>query len=474
MTDLKGAKLYGDEVINTPYGTIELEHNFMTDESSQKLYDGMDFQRACQAYIWSIPLVDMSVWRDEQNRIYGTGDLGVFAVLASLKEKRGIVTANLTTPYIFVFYNLGEGALVVDYPAGPTAGGFLDFWQRPVIDTGFTGPDQAQGGIYIIVGPEDDLSKYENKDAYVYQSPTNNVLFGLRILDPNPEFAEQIKKTIKMGKFGEPLQNCTFNVGIDQEWSATPRRGIEYWKSLHAVIEQEPVREQDKVWMALLEPLGIKKGEPFNPDERQTRILLEGAAMGELMARNIQVNPRFAVPYWEGTSWYKSFDFTIPQITDYKVELDERVAWFYEAVTSSEGMVNPTVGKGQVYMTSKRDQKGDLLRADKTYKLHVPKGVPVAQFWSLTLYSENTRRPYDNGGTDIKSISLDSRTEQLQYNEDGSVELYIGAKAPAGLESNFMKTVGEDGWFVYFRLYAPTEPFFDKSYILPDFEMIDS
>ena len=106
MTDLKGAKLYGDEVINTPYGTIELEHNFMTDESSQKLYDGMDFQRACQAYIWSIPLVDMSVWRDEQNRIYGTGDLGVFAVLASLKEKRGIVTANLTTPYIFVFYNL--------------------------------------------------------------------------------------------------------------------------------------------------------------------------------------------------------------------------------------------------------------------------------------------------------------------------------------------------------------------------------
>jgi hypothetical protein len=24
-----------------------------------------------------------------------------------------------------------------------------------------------------------------------------------------------------------------------------------------------------------------------------------------------------------------------------------------------------------------------------------------------------------------------------------------------------MKTVGDDGWFVYFRLYAPEEPFFD-------------
>jgi hypothetical protein len=472
MTKLNEAKLYGDEVISSPYGTIELEHTYMTDESSQRLYDAMDFQRACQAYIWSIPLIDMITWRDELNRIYGTGSLGVFAVLDSLKEKRGIVTANLTTQYTGFFYNLAEGALVVDYPAGPTAGMCLDFWQRPVTDTGFTGPDQAQGGKYIIVGPGDDLDKFDSNGSYIYQSPTNNAFFGLRILDPNPEFAKQFKATIKIGKYGEPLQNCTFNEGIDQEWSATPRRGLEYWRSLHAIIQEEPVREQDKVWMALLEPLGIKKGEPFNPDERQTRILLEGAAMGELMARNIQVNPRFAEPYWPGTSWYKCFDFTIPQITEYKVELDERTAWFYEAVTSSEGMVNPVVGKGQVYMTTKRDQNGGLLRADKTYKLHVPKGVPVAQFWSLTLYSENTRRPYDNGGAEIKSINLDSRAEQLQYNPDGSVDLYIGAKAPEGMESNFMKTVGEDGWFVYFRLYAPTEPFFDKSYSLPDFEMI--
>jgi len=238
------------------------------------------------------------------------------------------------------------------------------------------------------------------------------------------------------------------------------------------VIQKEPVREQDKVWMAMLEPLGIKKGEPFNPDVRQTKILIEGAAMGELMTRNLQVNPRFAHVYWKGTNWYKSFDFTIPQITDYKVELDERATWFYEAITSSEGMVNPVPGKGQVYMTTKRDNNGDLLRADKTYKLTVPKDVPVAQFWSVVLYSEGTRRPYDNGGVNIDDVALNSRMEKLQYNDDGSVDLYIGAKAPKGMESNFLKTAGKDGWFVYFRLYAPTEPFFDKSFSLPDFEVL--
>ena len=124
-------------------------------------------------------------------------------------------------------------------------------------------------------------------------------------------------------------------------------------------------------------------------------------------------------------------------------------------------------------MTSKRDQHGRLLRADRSYRLHVPPAVPVAQFWSLALYSENTRRPYENGGTDIRSTSLDSHDPMLQTNADGSVDLYIGPSAPPGAERNWMKTVDADGWFVYFRLYAPTAPFFERGWSLPDFEALD-
>ena len=224
--------------------------------------------------------------------------------------------------------------------------------------------------------------------------------------------------------------------------------------------------------MALLLPLGIAQGKGFAPDARQRQILLRGGAMGELMARNLQVNPRYAEPFWAGTQWYKSFDFTIPQETATRVELDERTTWFYEAVTSSEGMVNPKIGAGQIYMTTKRDSKGRTLRADATYRLRVPRDVPVGQFWALTLYSENTRRPYDNGGTEIRSINLDSRLTDLQRNSDGSIDLYVGATPPAGLESNFLKTVADDGWFVYFRLYAPLEAFFTKTFSLPDFKRI--
>jgi hypothetical protein len=191
------------------------------------------------------------------------------------------------------------------------------------------------------------------------------------------------------------------------------------------------------------------------------------------MTRNLQVNPRYTEPYWPGTCWYKSFDFQIEQETSDTVQIDQRATWFYEAVTSSKGMVNPEPGEGQVYMTTKRDGKGGMLRADATYKLHVPSHVPVKQFWSLTLYSENTRRPYDNGGTKISDVSLDSWMKQLRYNEDGSIDIYVGSKVPAGYEPNYLKTVGDDGWFVYFRLYAPEQAFFDKTFRLPDFEKVD-
>ena len=183
-----------------------------------------------------------------------------------------------------------------------------------------------------------------------------------------------------MGRVGRPARTCRFIVGKDVEWDATAPRGLDYWRKLASVLQQEPVRRVDKAWTAMLLPLGIAKGQAFAPDERQQRILLAGAAMGELMARNLQVNPRYTEPYWKNTYWYKSFDFTIPQETETRVELDERTTWFYEAVTSSEGMVNPVVGAGQVYMSTKRDSKGNMLRADRTYRLHVPKDVPVAQF----------------------------------------------------------------------------------------------
>lgn len=470
---LKDATLVGDEIINTSIGTVEIQHNYVTDESAQALYDEMDYQRATQLYIWSTPFVSYHQWERGQNGSYGGEGRNEWVVYESLNEKRSIVTANVTTPYIISWADLSEEPMYLEVPAGPTAGMFMDGWQKPVADIGLTGPDQGKGGKYIIVGPEDDASKYEQEGVFVFQSETNSIFYGVRILNNDPSFIKSFKENLRIGANAEDAKSSIFIEGKDIEFSATAPRGLEYWKLLSDSINRNPVREIDKGFMAMLKPLGIEKGKAFNPTDRQKDILLEGAAMGELQLRNMQTNPRFAEPYWSGTSWYKSFDFGIEQQTDNLLEMDERAVWFYEAVTSSKGMVTPTLGKGSVYMTSKRDSEGQLLRADKNYKLTVPANAPVGQFWALTLYSEDTRRPYDNGSPEIKSVNLDSLQKQLQYNEDGSVDLYIGPDAPEGMESNWMKTVGTDGWFTYFRLYAPLQPWFNKTWSLSDFERLD-
>jgi hypothetical protein len=119
---LGGAKLVGDETVTTPYGEVQLEHVFPTDASSALLFDAIDAQRAAQAYFWAIPLVDFATWRDQQAEVYEAGRFGDFVVFNSLEEKRGIVTGNLTTPYIINWTNLSDGPVLIDYPAGQTAG----------------------------------------------------------------------------------------------------------------------------------------------------------------------------------------------------------------------------------------------------------------------------------------------------------------------------------------------------------------
>jgi hypothetical protein len=70
------------------------------------------------------------------------------------------------------------------------------------------------------------------------------------------------------------------------------------------------------------------------------------------------------------------------------------------------------------------------------------------------------------------NIAAKSSYDKLITNPDGSVDLYFGPTAPAGNESNWIKTSPGRGWWVWFRFYAPTEPFFDKTWRLADFELV--
>ena len=46
--------------VSTRSGKLDFELGVPTKETVTKLYDEMDYQRACQLYIWALPLVEFS------------------------------------------------------------------------------------------------------------------------------------------------------------------------------------------------------------------------------------------------------------------------------------------------------------------------------------------------------------------------------------------------------------------------------
>ena len=69
--------------------------------------------------------------------------------------------------------------------------------------------------------------------------------------------------------------------------------------------------------------------------------------------------------------------------------------------------------------------------------------------------------------------SRSSQVVDLASNEDGSVDLYFGPHAPEGQEANWVPTDPARGFEVMFRLYAPTQALFDKTWTLPDIERVE-
>jgi hypothetical protein len=114
------------------------------------------------------------------------------------------------------------------------------------------------------------------------------------------------------------------------------------------------------------------------------------------------------------------------------------------------------------------DSKGGPLSGGKNYKITLDPKVPVANFWSLTLYEATNSSGLDNRQP---FPSLGSR-DKPKVNADGTIDLYFGAKAPSGEESNWIASVPGRGFFAIMRFYGPTEKAFDGSWKLTDFEEV--
>jgi hypothetical protein len=195
--------------------------------------------------------------------------------------------------------------------------------------------------------------------------------------------------------------------------------------------------------------------------------------IGQATARAITYQPRIdGVLFYPDTNsaWSTAYANKTPSFeADGIMGLDARVLFAFNAGGVTPAMATTHVGAGSDYALAYLDSEKKAFDGAMTYKLHLPKDVPVKDFWALTLYDTQTRSMLQTGQA---FPTVGSQSKGFETNADGSYDVYFGPTAPAGKEANWLQTVPGKSWFTILRMYGPLEAWIDKSWRPGEIEMV--
>jgi hypothetical protein len=463
------------QTTDTRIGKAIFENGYPTEETARKLYDEMDYQRAVQAYLWAYPAVSFESIKRAAKPDFGA-DYNVLGIADNFVDPKSIwLTANDTTIYAVAVIDLAQaGPVVIEVPPGALVGIIDDFWQRSITDVGLPGPDGDKGGRFLLL-PPDHSGEVPREGYHVLRGTMNDYSFMIRGIVVNndvPDAVQRVKK-VSIYRWSErhnpkPTRFVTIS---GKAVNTLPPNGIEFWARLAAFVNNNPVEERDRFFMAMLKPLGVEKGKPFQPDARQRAILEDAARIGDATARTMlfDVEKRITgTNAFPGTNWNWVVIGRPNQEADNYSQLDERLHYTYGAIYTSPFIGTRKAGPGSTYIQAFKDKDANRLDGGKSYRLHLPANVPVGAFWSLTLYDTAIRSMIQNPRNDSALSSYD----KLKANADGSIDLYFAPNAPAGSESNWIQTVPGKGFYPMLRFYTPKEGVFDGTWKLGDVELV--
>ena len=424
-----------------------------------------------EAYIYAYPMMEnykmiyvLKVWEDSPVYEAPFNELTHNAVLLG-PEYTTMVRPNNDTFYSNVIFDLRAEPMILSVPAISDKRYYS--WQLIDLFThniGYVGTRETgfKAGKYLIAGPNWSGKKPKGITK-VIQTDVNFLLGVARTQVYSADDAENAKKIMSEYK----VETLSQYMGTPAPKAATPLdfpvysvekiRSVEFITYLNFLLGQVKPNPSESALLKRFSKIGIGADVAFdvNSIDPETKKVMQDA-IDEAMVE-IEAETKNLGTLKDG--WMQvSGAFGSPKEMQGKYLTRAAAAYF--------GLYGNSIEEA-FYPDTTIDENGDALDGSKhNYILHFSKDrlPPVKAFWSFSMYKLPEQLFTENS---INRYVISSATDGLQYNEDGSLDIYIQKEAPsADKVSNWLPAY--DGEFsLQARLYWPEPESLDPLYVLP-------
>lgn len=450
--------LLGNAMNDSPLSSSPLEP--MNIASQQPVSDQEAIAIAQEAYIYGYPLITMEMTRRVMTNTVtpknNHAPMGQFYNAKTYPDAsfRDVTAPNADTLYSTAWLDLSTQPYIFSLP--DMKGRYflmpmLSAWTDVIAVPGSrTTGGKAQK--YAITGPN-WRGKLPDGVTEI-KSPTSMVwILGRTYSSGTPEDYKAVHELQKqyqlvpLSAYGKPYTPPASKVDPaidmktpvrDQVNALTPEA---YFSLLADLLKKNPPAAADAPIIARMGKIGIVPGQKFNasglsPAVRTALPNVPKTGFEAIMAHEKQGGMKVV------NGWLVSLN-----TGDYGTDYLQRA--FITAV--GLGANRP---QDAVYPLTTVDSQGKKLNGANRYVLRFPKGQtpPVQGFWSLTMYDSN----YFFVNNPLNKYTVSPRND-LQYNSDGSLDIYIQNQSPGkDKEANWLPAP-EGDFVLMLRMYWPKE-----------------
>jgi hypothetical protein len=396
---------------------------------------------AREAWIFALPLIEMA-----QARARTGMKPNSFAHVRALATPAGrsVTGPNNDTLYSSAWIDLTAGPVTLTIP--PTGARYfsvsiMDMYTDNVAILG-TRTIGGDGGTFTLVGPAHPGS-------------------GADIVRVDTAHAWVLARTLVSGAADLPAVHAVQD-GLTLKGPDTPRPTAgakrdaaagDYFATAQALLASDPPRAEDVALFRRVRALGLGPRAGFD-GKRFTFTQMAEIEAGVAEARALVLGLSGRQAFTNGWVYPRSNLGLYGQ--DYA----------YRAVVALGGLAALTPPEA-MYMRA-RSPEGKLFDGDGLFRLTLPADVPVAGFWSLTMYEATPEGQFFLTENPIKRYAIGDRTPTLKRNADGSLDIWIGRADPGGdRTANWLPAPAKGPFSMTLRAYLPGAELLDGRFRFP-------